>query len=154
MPTLSIEMANERYNLRYDIEAMLEVETLIQTLNLGTNRADFFQMLDPPYNVREMVVLIQAGINGYKRFQGETNAKNFTNTDEVRRMVQAHFDAVQKKAKSVQAWRDAQAGLWSAIAKAARMGVGLVEEEKSDKGKKEKDDPSPNEENGSPGAII
>lgn len=141
MPTLGVELAGEHYNLRYDIESMMEVEQLVQTLALGTARADFFNMLDAPYNIREMVLMLQAGINGYYRYSNDP--KRIT-TDEVRKLVQSHFNHIQTKVKGIPEWKKEQQKVHESISMAARLGAGLVvgdlPEEESPNPKKEKAD--------------
>lgn len=141
MTTYSVELAGERHNLRYDIDSMMEIETLAQAL-LNTSRADYYQMLDAPYNVRELVILIQAGINGYHRHQDDGQS---ISTKEVKELVQAHFDYIKKHAKTIPEWKAENQKMHDAVSTAVRLGVGLVPQNEPEP---EKADPSPNESPG------
>lgn len=152
--TQSVDLGGQRYPLRFDIDSMMEIEMLVQTMGLGQARGDFFKLLDTPYNIREIVIMIQSGINGKRRYDAGTGSFKPITTDEVKKLVQAHFDMVKGKAHSIQEWRNEQTKLMDAISMAARQGAGLVIEEEPDKEKdKEKEEETPNQSE-LPGAMT
>ena len=153
MTTLSVDLAGQRYPLKFDIDSMMEIETLIQTLGLGQARGDFFKLLDAPYNIREIVIMVQSGINGKRRYDAGTGSFKAITTDEVKKMVQAHFDLIKGKAHSIQEWRDEQAKLMDSISMAARQGAGLMPADVAEPKEEEKEE-NPNQENESLGATI
>jgi hypothetical protein len=149
--TQSIDLGGQRYALRFDIDSMMEIETLIQTLGLGQARGDFFKLLDAPYNIREIVIMIQSGINGKRRYDAGTGPFKPISTDEVKKLVQTHFDLIKARAHTIQEWRDEQSKLMDAISMAARQGAGLVIQDEPDK---DKELETPNQETELPGVTT
>jgi hypothetical protein len=146
LTTMSVDLGGTRYPLKFDIDSMMEIETLIQTLGLGQARGDFFKLLDPPYNIREIVIMIQSGIDGKRRYDAGDGPFKPISTDEVKKMVQGHFDLIKGKTHSIQEWRDEQGKLMDSISMAARQGAGLVVQDEPEE--------SPNPESEFPGVTI
>ena len=123
MPTAQIELAGKRYDLRYDIDSMAEVEITAQALSMNAGRSDFYGLLDAPYNVREQIVLLMAGINGARRDRGDTS---LLNPDGSKALLQAHFDYIRERQHELKEWQESIKLLNAQLMDAARLGAGLV----------------------------
>ena len=123
MPKGQIELSGSRYDVRYDIDSMAEIEITAQAVSLNAGRANFYKLLDAPYNVREQMVMIYAGINGAKRFNGQND---LIDMDATKKLLQSHFEWIKAQAYDLKAWQESILRLNGQIQEAARLGAGLV----------------------------
>lgn len=122
-PTASVDLAGKRYSIRYDVQAMIEIETNCSLLSIGMGRDNFQGLLDPPYNTRELVILLATGIAGAKRFEGGEKIK--ADLDAARTLLQDHYDYLGRTAKDLEAWKKSRDNLMQQLSTAARLGAGL-----------------------------
>jgi hypothetical protein len=94
-PTFPILLAGEEHQLRFDLDAQIGVTTTMKILGLGMQNITWWRFLDAPYDVGEIMILIQHGINGAKRFNGE---KKFLTTEDAKKLLAKHLDWVYDKA--------------------------------------------------------
>lgn len=135
MPKAQVELAGKRYDLRFDIESIAEVEVTAQALSLNAGRSSYYDLLDAPYNMREQLVLLLVGINGAKRFDG---MKDMLNQQTAKTLLGEHFEWIRSRKMGIPEWQESIKKLNTQLSEAARLGVGLVppsmmEEEKSAK---------------------
>ena len=123
MTKAQVELAGKKYDLRYDVDSIGEVEITAQAVSLNSGRNNYYDLLDAPYNFREQVCLILAGINGAKRYDGLTD---FLDQNSTKKLMQEHFDWVRSKQFSIRDWQESIRRLNNQISEAARLGVGLV----------------------------
>jgi hypothetical protein len=122
MPTTVILLAGESYRLRYEYIDMSSVEQTLELMKLGTAKKSFFQLLDPPYDVREEAVLLLAGINGARRLASEDEIK----MDEVQKILNSHFAYIGKQSDGdMSKFQTMHGELMSKISEAARAGMGF-----------------------------
>ena len=123
MPKAQIELSGSRYDVRYDIDSMAEIEITAQALSLNVGRSSFYNLLDAPYNIREQIVMIHAGINGAKRYNEQ---KDLLDIDATKKLLQSHFEWIKAQAYDLKAWQESIIRLNGQIQEAARLGAGLV----------------------------
>jgi len=138
MTASQIELAGKRYDLRYDIDSMAEVEITAQALSMGAGRSDFYGLLDAPYNIREQIVLLMAGINGAKRNKGETD---FLDPTTAKALLQSHFDYIRERQPELKDWQESIRRINSQLMEAARLGAGLVPPSMRQKGEEDQTAP-------------
>jgi hypothetical protein len=91
-------------------------------MKLGTAKKSFFQLLDPPYDVREEAVLLLAGINGARRLASEDEIK----MDEVQKILNSHFAYIGRQADGDMAtFQKMHGDLMAKLSEAARAGMGF-----------------------------
>jgi hypothetical protein len=119
MPTAQIELAGKRYDLRYDIDSMAEIEGAAEDME----RKSFYALLDAPYTIREQAIMLMAGINGARRDKGETA---LLDADGSKALLQSHFDYLREKQMGMAEWRLKMSMINLRLMEAARLGAGLV----------------------------
>jgi len=103
-PTFPVLLAGEEHALRFDLDAQIGVTTTIKIMGLGMQNVTWWRFLDAPYDVGEIMVLLQHGINGGKRFNGE---KKFLNTDDAKKLYEKHINYIYEKANEIEDDEDA-----------------------------------------------
>lgn len=119
MPTAQIELAGKRYDLRYDIDSMCEIEVAAA----GMDRASFYSLLDAPYTIREQSIMLMAGINGARRDAGKSGDMTVKTANAL---LQSHFDYLGSKQIELGEWQAKMAIINIQLMEAARLGAGLV----------------------------
>jgi hypothetical protein len=121
-----ILLAGKEHALMFDLDAQIGTTTTMKILGLGMQNITWWRFLDAPYDVGEIVVLLQHGINGAKRFSGE---KKFLTTDEAKKLYQSHIDYIYEQASDIEDdeeamkfVQDENVRLFEAIQDAARGG--------------------------------
>jgi hypothetical protein len=128
IPTTPLVIAGKEYNLRFDVAAQIQAAQSLKLLSMGMPSKNWWSLLDPPYDVVDLVAMIQAGVNGGKRFNGE---KDFIDLDAAQKLLQDHFDclyegaAEEDEAEAMKAFDKAQIDFMKAISDIARSGVGF-----------------------------
>ena len=125
--THTLIIGGEPYNLRYDIQAMSDVEQSLELMKGGVSKKSFFDLLDMPYDIRELVVMLMAGIKGYNRF---SNIKSDMNFNDATKILENHFRTVSEICETPQEFVSAQNKLMEEISVAARKAVGFKIKEK------------------------
>lgn len=135
MPTFPILLAGEEHTMRFDLDAQIGVTTTLKILGLGMQNITWWRFLDAPYDVGEIIVLLQHGINGAKRFTGE---KKFLKTDDAKALYEKHINYIYEKANEIdddeEAMRFVQEEnrkIFEAIQDAARGGSSFRKSRKS-----------------------
>jgi hypothetical protein len=125
-PTFPVMLAGEEYQLRFDLDAQIGTTTTIKILGLGMQNITWWRFLDAPYDVAEIMVLLQHGINGAKRFNGE---KKFLTTEDAKKLYEKHINWVYEKANEIEDdedamkyVQDANVALFNSIQDATRGG--------------------------------
>jgi hypothetical protein len=103
-PTFPVLLAGNEHALRYDLDAQIGVTTTMKILGLGMQNVTWWRFLDAPYDVGEIMVLLQHGINGGKRFNGE---KKFLTTDAAKKLYEKHINYIYEKANEIEDDEDA-----------------------------------------------
>lgn len=129
IPTIPLVIAGKEYSLRFDVAAQIQAAQSLKLLSMGMSSKNWWALLDPPYDVSDMVVMIQAGINGGKRFNGE---KDFIDLDKAQALLQDHFnliyeqaDETENEADAMKAMDASQLDFMKAISDIARAGAGF-----------------------------
>ena len=123
--TYSILIAGNPTKLRFDVEAMADIEQNLELMAMGLGgKKSFFTLLDPPYDIREMAVLLMHGINGANRFE---KIDNRLNLNDAKALLQKHFFSLMEGVTTAQDFTTKQANFMGEISKAARIGVGFRE---------------------------
>lgn len=130
IPTTPLIIAGKEYNLRFDVAAQIQAAQSLKLLSMGMPSKNWWALLDPPYDVVDLVAMIQAGINGGKRFNGEK--KDFMSLDEAQALLQDHFnliyeqaDETDNEADAMKAMDASQLDFMKAISDIARAGAGF-----------------------------
>jgi hypothetical protein len=125
-PTFPILLAGEEHQLRFDLDAQIGVTTTMKILGLGMQNITWWRFLDAPYDVGEIMILLQHGINGAKRFKGE---KHFLTTEDAKKLYEKHINWTYEKANEIEDdedamkyVQDANIALFNALQDAARGG--------------------------------
>jgi hypothetical protein len=125
-PTFPILLAGKEYALRFDLDAQIGTTTTLKILGLGMQNVTWWRFLDAPYDVAEIMVLLQHGINGAKRFNQE---KKFLTTEEAKKLYESHINYIYEKANDIEDDEEAMkyvqganVTLFNAIQDAARGG--------------------------------
>lgn len=144
-PTFPILLAGKEYALRFDLDAQIGVTTTLKVLGLGMQNVTWWRFLDAPYDVAEIMVLLQHGINGAMRYNntyppGVRGDKKFLKTDDAKALYEKHINYVYEKANELEPDKDDEDGidekamkfvqdenkrLFDAIEAAARGGSGF-----------------------------
>lgn len=119
MPKAQVELAGKRYDLRFDIDSMAEIENESEEMR----RKSFYLLLDAPYDIREQTIMLMAGVNGAKRDKGDFALLNLSG---AKALLQSHFDYLREKQITADEWKHAMTLVNLAIMEAARLGAGLV----------------------------
>jgi hypothetical protein len=98
-PTFPILLAGKEYALRFDLDAQIGTTTTLKILGLGMQNITWWRFLDAPYDVAEIMVLIQHGINGAKRYNDE---KKFLTTEEAKKLYEKHINYIYEKASEIE----------------------------------------------------
>jgi len=129
IPTIPLLIAGKEYSLRFDVQAQIQATQSLKLIGMGMAAKNWWALLNPPYDVSELVAMIQAGINGAKRFNGE---KEFIDLEEAQAMLQDHFDYQYEQAgeiddeqKAMTAFDKAQFAFMEEISAIARAGAGF-----------------------------
>lgn len=123
--TYSILIAGNPTKLRFDVEAMADIEQNLELMAMGLGgKKSFFTLLDPPYDIREMAVLLMHGINGANRFEKIDTRLNLS---DAKALLQKHFMNMMIDVTTPQDFTTKQANFMGEISKAARAGIGFRE---------------------------
>jgi len=129
IPTTPLMIAGKEYNLRFDVQAQIQAAQSLKLIGMGMASKNWWALLNPPYDVSELVAMIQAGINGAKRFNGE---KDFIDLEKAQAMLQDHFDYQYEQAgeidderEAMTAFDKAQFAFMEEISAIARAGAGF-----------------------------
>jgi hypothetical protein len=121
-----ILLAGNEQSIMFDLDAQIGVTTTLKILGMGMQNITWWRFLDAPYDVGEIVVLLQHGINGAKRFNGE---KKLLTTDDAKKLYQKHIEHIYGKATEIEDdeeamkfVQDENVKLFGAIQDAARGG--------------------------------
>lgn len=107
IPTIPLVIAGKEYSLRFDVQAQIQATQSLKLMSMGiTNYKNWWALLNPPYDVAELVAMLQAGINGGKRFNGN---KDFIDLERAQALLQEHFEYQYEKAAEIEDERDAMA---------------------------------------------
>ena len=68
-PSRIIKLAGEPIKVKIDMPAMYDIEQTLELIRGGISKKSIFQLLDPPYDMREMAIILMHGINGNNRFE-------------------------------------------------------------------------------------
>ncbi len=135
VPTFPAMLAGEEYALRFDLDAQVGVTTTLKILGLGMQNITWWRFLDAPYDVGEIIVLLQHGINGARRFLGE---KKFLKTEDAKALYEKHISFVYDQAnqmedddEAMKFVQDENRKLFEAIQDAARGGSGFRKSRRS-----------------------
>ena len=128
-PTFPILLAGKEHALRFDLDAQIGVTTTLKILGLGMQNVNWWRFLDAPYDVGEIVVLLQHGINGAKRYNEE---KKFLKTEDAKELYEKHlayiyehaFD-IEDEEEAMQFVQDENKKLFEALQDATRGGSGF-----------------------------
>ncbi|MCK9571456.1 hypothetical protein M0R72_21080 [Candidatus Pacearchaeota archaeon] len=64
IPTIPLMIAGKEYSLRFDVQAQIQATQSLKLIGMGMASKNWWALLNPPYDVSELVAMIQAGING------------------------------------------------------------------------------------------
>jgi hypothetical protein len=115
-----ITLNGKQYRVRYDINAMAKVETLLG--NLTGQRVNFMAMIDPIYTVRELVIMLYAGMNG--AFPGAK--EDHFSMEAVQTLLQEHMNSLQDQNLEIDSLIDVYDTLKVSLSNAARIAVGFT----------------------------
>jgi len=117
-------IAGKPTNLRFDVQAMADTEQTLELMKGGMSKKSFFALLDWPYDIREMSVMLMHGINGANRFEKIDKRLSFTESNEL---LQNHFGIIAETCITGEDFKAAQENFMKEISNAARKGVGFRE---------------------------
>lgn len=124
--------------LRYDFQSMSDIEQHMQLLSGGLTKTSFYKLLDWPYDIREMIVMLMHGINGGYRFEGIEKRLDYASTG---KLLDKHFRGFKKTCKTPEQFKDAHEGFMMQICNAARASMGFPEVGKTAEVAKEPETP-------------
>jgi hypothetical protein len=114
-------LSGNKFYLRFDMDAMTKVESMLAPFGRG----DFFNLLDPTYNMRELMTMLYAGINGHYGQWDQGRRIDKYSFDQIRDTLDKHFAYLRTQALDKDGLSEALIGLKLAVAEAAREGVGF-----------------------------
>jgi len=146
-PTFPILLAGKEHALRFDLDAQIGVTTTLKIMGLGMQNVNWWRFLDAPYDVGEIVVLLQHGINGAKRYNEE---KKFLKTEDAKELYEKHLAHIYEQAfdiededEAMQFVQEENKKLFEAIQDATRAGSGFRKSRKMKSPAKESEPLSP-----------
>jgi hypothetical protein len=129
IPTIPLMIAGKEHSMRFDVAAQIQAAQSLKLLSMGMASKNWWALLDPPYDVVDMVAMIQAGINGGKRFEEK---KDLIDLEAAQKLLQEHFDYLYDRAGEIedekeafQAFNDSQIEFMKALSEIARAGAGF-----------------------------
>jgi len=129
IPTIPLVIAGKEYSLRFDVAAQIQAAQSLKLLSMGMPSKNWWALLNAPYDTVDLVAMIQAGINGGKRFDGK---KDFIDLDAAQKLLQDHFDLMyedaaeaEDEADGLKAFDEAQFKFMEEISAIARAGAGF-----------------------------
>lgn len=129
IPSIPLVIAGKEYAMRFDVGAQIQAVQSLKLLSMGMPAKNWWALLDPPYDVSELLVMLLAGINGGKRFEGKTD---FIDLEAAQKLLQEHFDSlydisseVEDDQKAFRSMDDAQIKLMNEISAIAKSGAGF-----------------------------
>lgn len=122
-PTVTALLAGQSYRLRYEQPDMTNVETTLKGMSLGMASRTFLQLMDGPYSVLEIQVMLLHGINGAKRIEQAGDAMTM---DELSTLLTKHWEYVGARAEGdLKRFQMLQLDLVTSISQAARGAMGF-----------------------------
>jgi hypothetical protein len=134
-PTYPVVLNGKTYELRFDIQALTSAHVAIKAM--GFSRATVWNLADAPYDLGEELVLLQAGLNGAKRLNKDSDMYT---VDEIQEMMNAHFDSmaeviekIEDEQEAMKEFQKMQQDLMLALANAVKGAIGFRYKGKRDK---------------------
>ena len=122
-PTVTVLLAGDSYRLRYEQPDMTNVETALKGAAFGMASRTFLQLMDGPYSVLEIQVLLLMGINGARRLEKAGDALTM---EDMNTLLTRHWDYIGRRSEGdLKQFQALQADLINAISQSVRGAMGF-----------------------------
>jgi hypothetical protein len=115
-------LSGNKYYLRFDIDAMGKAEAMLAPFGRG----DFFNLLDPIYSVRELMIMLYAGMNGHYGTWSNGSRVDKYSFEQIRDYLDKHMDYLRNQELDKDTLMKALFDLKMSVAEAARAAVGFT----------------------------
>lgn len=119
---MMINIAEKPTKLVIDIMAMDDIEQTLSIITMGQNQRNIFALMDAPYNIRELGVIIMHGINGAYRSEGITDKR--TSLEDSNKLLSDHFAILKNKCKTPDEYVQSMKHFMIDISNVVRDGLG------------------------------
>lgn len=120
--TAIINLCGNPIKVNFDVMAMMDVEQTLQLMKAGLVNREFMSMLEPPYDTRDIVVMIMHGINGANRAEGIDKRLGYP---EAQKLFGDHLKYISGVATDMPTVNIMINQLKTEISNAAKKGVGI-----------------------------
>lgn len=118
---MMVNIAEKPTKLVIDIMAMNDIEQTLSIITMGQNQRNIFALMDAPYNIRELGIIIMHGINGAMRSE-KLNIR--ISLEDANKLLSDHFAILKNTCKTPDEYVQSMKQFMIDIANVVRDGLG------------------------------